>query len=115
MFGFLLATLKSEHKKNTLETIDVAKKAREIYFRIADEEGIEFELLKKGILRFYDSEKEFKLDKNKASWLNQDGMEWDILTTEEVINLEPAFRNNKNFDKILGGICLLYTSPSPRD
>ena len=104
MFGFLLATLKNEHKKNTLETIDVAKKAREIYFRIADEEGIEFELLKKGILRFYDSEKEFKLDKNKASWLNQDGMEWDILTTEEVVNLEPAFRNNKNFDKILGGI-----------
>ena len=104
MFGFLLATLKREHKKNTLETIDLAKKAREIYFRIADEEGIEFELLKKGILRFYDSEKEFKLDKNKASWLNQDGMEWDILTTEEVINLEPAFRNNKNFDKILGGI-----------
>ena len=104
MFGFLLATLKNEHKKNTLETIDLAKKSREIYFRIADEEGIEFELLKKGILRFYDSEKEFKLDKNKASWLNQDGMEWDILTTEEVVNLEPAFRNNKNFDKILGGI-----------
>tara|TARA_Y100000768_G_scaffold322551_1_gene258804 strand:+ start:251 stop:1495 length:1245 start_codon:yes stop_codon:yes gene_type:complete len=104
MFGFLLATLKNEHKKNTLETIDLAKKAREIYFKIADEEGIEFELLRKGILRFYDSKNEFKLDKNKASWLNQDGMEWDILTTEEVVNLEPAFRNNKNFDKILGGI-----------
>ena len=41
MFGFLLATLKREHKKNTLETIDVAKKAREIYFKIADEEAIE--------------------------------------------------------------------------
>ena len=39
------------------------KKAREIYFKIADEEGIEFELLKKGILRFYDNAKEFKLDK----------------------------------------------------
>ena len=59
MLGFLWATLKGEHKKNTLETIDIAKKAREIYFKIADEEGIEFELLKKGILRFYDNEKEF--------------------------------------------------------
>ena len=104
MLGFLMATIKGEHKKNTLETIDLAKKAREIYFKIADEEGIEFELLKKGILRFYDSEKEFKLDRNKVSWLDQEGMEWDILTTEEVIKLEPAFENNKNTDNILGGI-----------
>ena len=104
MFSFLIATLKGEHKKNTLETIDLAKKAREIYFKIADEEGIDFELLKKGILRFYDSEKEFKLDKAKTSWLNQEGMEWDILTTEEVKSLEPAFENNKNYEKILGGI-----------
>ena len=104
MLGFLMATIKGEHKKNTLKTIDLAKKAREIYFKIADEEGIEFELLKKGILRFYDSEKEFKLDRNKVSWLDQEGMEWDILTTEEVINLEPAFENNKNTEKILGGI-----------
>ena len=28
MLGFLLATIKGEHKKNTLETIDLAKKAR---------------------------------------------------------------------------------------
>ena len=55
MMGFLWATLKGEHKKNTLETIDMAKKAREIYFKIAEDEGIEFELLKERyfkILRF---------------------------------------------------------------
>ena len=99
MLGFLWATLKGEHKKNTLETIDIAKKAREIYFKIADEEGIEFELLKKGILRFYDNEKEFKLDKEKVSWLDQEGMEWYILTTDEVKEIEPAFENNKNYEK----------------
>jgi len=104
MMGFLWATLKGEHKKNTLETIDMAKKAREIYFKIADEEGIEFELLKKGILRFYDSEREFKLDQAKTSWLDQEGMEWDTLTTEEVKELEPAFKNNANYEKIVGGI-----------
>jgi len=104
MMGFLWATLKGEHKKSTLETIDMAKKAREIYFKIADEEGIEFELLKKGILRFYDSEKEFKLDQAKTSWLDQEGMEWDTLTTEEVKDLEPAFKNNANYEKIVGGI-----------
>jgi D-amino-acid dehydrogenase len=104
MMGFLWATLKGEHKKNTLETIDMAKKARETYFKIAEDEGIEFELLKKGILRFYDSEKEFKLDQAKKSWLDQDGMEWDTLTTEEVKDLEPAFKNNANYEKIVGGI-----------
>ena len=104
MMGFLWATLKGEHKKNTLETIDMAKKAREIYFKIAEDEGIEFELLKKGILRFYDSEKEFKLDQAKKSWLDQEGMEWDTLTTEEVKEHEPAFKNNANYEKIVGGI-----------
>jgi len=80
------------------------KKARETYFKIAEDEGIEFELLKKGILRFYDSEKEFKLDQAKKSWLDQEGMEWDTLTTEEVKELEPAFKNNANYEKIVGGI-----------
>ncbi len=104
MMGFLWATLKGEHKKSTLETIDMAKKARETYFKIAEDEGIEFELLKKGILRFYDSEKEFKLDQAKKSWLDQEGMEWNTLTTEEVKELEPAFKNNANYEKIVGGI-----------
>ena len=104
MFGFLAATLKGEHKNNTLHTIDLAKRAREIYFKIADEENIEFELLKKGILRFYDSEKEFKDDAIKAQWLEQEGMEWQILTPSEVEDLEPAFKNNKNAKKIVGGI-----------
>ena len=104
MMGFLWATLKGEHKKSTLETIDMAKKARETYFKIAEDEGIEFELLKKGILRFYDSEKEFKLDQAKKSWIDQEGMEWDTLTTEEVKELEPAFKNNANYEKIVGGI-----------
>lgn len=104
MMGFLMATIKGEHKASTLKTIDLAKKSRETYFKIADEEGIEFELLKKGILRFYDSEKEFKLDQDKASWLDQEGMEWETLTTDEVKDLEPAFKNNSNYDQIVGGI-----------
>ena len=104
MMGFIFATLKREHKKNTLKTIDLAKISRDIYFKIADEEKIEFDLLKRGILRFYDCEKEFKLDKNKISWLDQEGMEWKVLTTEEVKQIEPAFKNNNNYESILGGI-----------
>ena len=104
MFGFLAETIRNTHKKNTLATIDLAKYAREIYFKIADEEGINFDLLKKGILRFYDSESEFKLDIDKKAWLEQEGMEWEILSSEEVEDLEPAFKNNLNRKKIVGGI-----------
>lgn len=57
MLGFLAETLRGTHKDNTLHTIELAKRARDIYFKIADEENIEFSLLKKGILRFYDSKK----------------------------------------------------------
>ena len=44
MLGFLAATFSGKHKSNTLKTIDMAKKAREHYFKIADDEKIEFNL-----------------------------------------------------------------------
>ena len=31
-------------------------------------------------------------------------MEWDVLSTDEVRQLEPAFENNANYEKIVGGI-----------
>ena len=31
-------------------------------------------------------------------------MEWDVLSTDEVRELEPAFENNANYEKIVGGI-----------
>ena len=44
MIGFLLATFNGKHKSNTQQTIELAKRAREIYFDIADSEGIKFDL-----------------------------------------------------------------------
>ena len=104
MFGFLAATLKGEHKNNTLHTIDLAKRAREIYFKIADEENIEFDLLKKGILRFYDSQKEFKEDAEKKNWIEQPGMEWEIMSPDEVVALEPSLSTANSKNKIVGGV-----------
>ena len=104
MMGFLLATFNGKHKSNTQKTIELAKRAREIYFKIADSEGIEFDLLKKGILHFYNDEKEFNAAASKASWLDQEGMEWDALTLDEIEDLEPAFKSVCNQKKIVGGI-----------
>ena len=104
MLGFLLATFNGKHKSNTQQTIELAKRAREIYFKIADSEGIEFDLLKKGILHFYNDEKEFNAASEKASWLDQEGMEWESLSLDEIEDLEPAFKSASNEKKIVGGI-----------
>ena len=99
-----MATFDGKHKSKTQQTIDLAKRAREIYFDIADKEGIDFDLLKEGILHFYDNEKELKAAAGKASWLHQEGMEWEVLNLDEVEDLEPAFKSAKNDKKIVGGI-----------
>ena len=104
ILGFLMATFDGKHKSKTQETIELAKRARQIYFDIADHEGIDFDLLKEGILHFYDNKKELNAAASKASWLHQDGMEWEVLDSDEVEDLEPAFKSAKNNKKIVGGI-----------
>ncbi|MGB2063433.1 MAG: FAD-dependent oxidoreductase, partial [Gammaproteobacteria bacterium] len=74
------------------------------YFTIADEENIEFDLLKKGILRFYDSQKEFKEDAEKKSWIEQPGMEWEVMSPDEVVALEPSLTTANSKNKIVGGV-----------
>ena len=104
MYGFLAETLRGTHKDNTLHTIELAKRARDVYFTIADEENIEFDLLKKGILRFYDSQKEFKEDAEKKSWIEQPGMEWEVMSPDEVVALEPSLTTANSKNKIVGGV-----------
>ncbi len=104
MLGFLAATFNGKHKSNTQQTIDLAKRAREIYYGIADSEGLKFDLLKKGILHFYNDDRELKSAANKASWLDQEGMEWEVLSLDEIEDLEPAFKSASNQKKIVGGI-----------
>jgi D-amino-acid dehydrogenase len=104
MFGFLAETLRGTHKDNTLHTIELAKRARDVYFTIADEENIEFDLLKRGILRFYDSQKEFKEDAEKKNWIEQPGMEWEIMSPDEVVALEPSLSTANSKNKIVGGV-----------
>ena len=104
MLGFLAATFSGKHKSNTLKTINMAKKAREHYFKIADDEKIEFNLLKKGLLHIYDNENELQAAREKKNWIEQDGMEWDYLDLDEIEDLEPAFKTDKNTKKIVGGI-----------
>ena len=48
--------------------------------------------------------KEFNDDIAKKSWIEQPGMEWEVLNSSEVENLEPALKTANKKNKIVGGI-----------
>ena len=55
-------------------------------------------------MHFYDTQKELDLAAAKASWLDQEGMEWEVLDIDQVEDLEPAFKSSNNQKKLAGGI-----------
>ena len=55
-------------------------------------------------MRFYDSQKEFKEDVGKKSWIEQPGMEWEVMSPDEVVALEPSLTTANNKNKIVGGV-----------
>ena len=51
-------------------------------------------------MHFYDTQKELDLAAAKATWLDQEGMEWEVLDIDQVEDLEPAFKSSNNQKKI---------------
>ncbi|MEL0231469.1 MAG: FAD-dependent oxidoreductase [Hyphomicrobiales bacterium] len=88
--------------KNTIKTCLMAIESRELYKKIELEENINYDSVKKGILHFYKSQKEFDHAIKANQIYSQAGLEREVLTTEEIYNLEPSLAT-KN---IIGG---LYT------
>jgi len=86
-------------KVNTIETCRMSLEAHKLYKQIADEEGIKFDKVEKGILHVYTTEEEFK-----QAWATNDlyrtaGLDrWEV-STEEIKTIEPALSN----PNIIGG------------
>ena len=100
LYKFLEATFSGKAERNTKETIKIGLAAREIYFKIAEEEKIDFDLTKKGILHFYKDEKYFEQAKRSCQLYWDLGVDRDLLTTDQVRNIEPSLIDSS----ILGGI-----------
>lgn len=79
----------------------MALKSRELYLKIIEEENLEFDFLQKGILQYFESETDLEKTHTKKEWIESMGVEWDRLSFEEIVELEPALANNKS---IVGGI-----------
>jgi D-amino-acid dehydrogenase len=80
------------YRANTVETVRLAIAARQHLFAIAEREGIDFDLERRGILHFYKTAKDFDAATKVNLLLRQGGLERSAVTNDEIHTLEPTLR-----------------------
>lgn len=97
---FLWHTIKGDYEKNTKETIKLGLESRNLYKKIIDDEGLEFDQSFCGILHFYKDPRYFEAADFAKDIYNSEGCEWDMLSASQVRSLDPALHSLKG---IIGG------------
>lgn len=87
---FLWAVRK--YRDNTVATTQLAIEARQHLFAMAEQEGIEFNLEKRGILHFYHDRASFDTATRANTLLQAGGLERHAVTPEEIRKIEPTLR-----------------------
>ncbi len=82
------------YRANTIETTRLAISAREHLFRIAEEEGIDFDLKRKGILHFYYDGAAFEKARQANELLREGGLERYPVTAAELLEIEPTLHGS---------------------
>ena len=82
------------YNKNTVETARLAIAAREHLFAWAEEEGIDFDLKKKGILHIYRDKAGFEHAGQVSKLLAEGGLPRRSVTPEEMRGIEPTLAGN---------------------
>ena len=84
---------------NTLETCKMAINSNKLYQEISNNEKIQYDVVKKGILHIYKDKNELNLAKEINNIYKDAGLErWEVSNTE-IKNIEPTINNNN----IVGG------------
>jgi len=86
------------YKANTVETVRLAIAARAILFDMADREGIDFDLEKRGILHFYSRQKDLAHARKVNALLKEGGLERREVGVDEVREIEPSLTGD-----VIGG------------
>ncbi len=92
-FAQFLAAI-PHYEKNTVETARLAVAAREHLFSWAEQEGIDFDLKKQGILHIYRDRAGFEHAGRVSQLLAQGGLERRAVTPEEMHAIEPTLSGN---------------------
>jgi D-amino-acid dehydrogenase len=90
MAKFLYNTARGAYEKNTAKTIRMGLAARALYEEIQQEENIKFDASKCGILHYYKDEQYFEAAKQAKKIYNDNGLDWNILSTTQAYSMDPA-------------------------
>ena len=82
------------YRTNTVETVRLAIAAREHLFSIAEHEGIDFDLERRGILHIYKTRKEFDAASKVNELLREGGLERNPVTSSELHAIEPTLHGD---------------------
>ena len=82
------------YRANTVETVRLAIAAREHLFSIAQTEGIDFDLERRGILHIYKTRKEFDAASKVNDLLREGGLDRNPVTASELHGIEPTLHGD---------------------
>jgi D-amino-acid dehydrogenase len=82
------------YRTNTVETVRLAIAAREHLFSIAETEGIDFDLERRGILHVYKTRKEFDAASKVNELLREGGLDRNPVTASELHGIEPTLHGD---------------------
>jgi D-amino-acid dehydrogenase len=82
------------YRANTVETVRLAIAAREHLFSIAEQEGIDFDLERRGILHIYKTRKEFDAAAKVNDLLREGGLERSAVASSELQRIEPTLHGD---------------------
>lgn len=82
------------YKRNTVETVRLAIAARSVLFEMADREGIDFDLERRGILHFYSNRKDMAHGRRVNALLREGGLDRREVGADEMREIEPALKGD---------------------
>ena len=82
------------YRNNTIATVRLALEARRHLFAIAEREGINFDLERRGILHVYRDYRGFRHASDVNVLLQQGGLERHAVTPDEIKSIEPTIYEN---------------------
>ncbi|NNG99663.1 D-amino acid dehydrogenase [Acinetobacter sp. ANC 5414] len=93
-YGWLMEFLGNikNYEANTRDTVKMALLARERLFAVAEQENIQFDLEKRGILHFYHSKLDYEVATRVNTLLIEGGLERISVTPGEIKSIEPSLK-----------------------
>jgi D-amino-acid dehydrogenase len=90
---FLRECTAKRARANTVVKLQLAQYSQAEMYRLADEESLEYDVVKKGAVYLYRDERELEVGLQKMALLAEHGQEIKRLSPEDLVALDPAFKN----------------------